>query len=113
MDSLTQAERDRLTSYVIQAHNQVLQTVRTLSSPQLDFKQNATHWSIAENVEHLTIVHSLVLSHVQQLTASPVPEDPKVIKWKERDDALLAEIRSRENRLKVPGDWLSEESGHA
>ena len=102
MDSLTQAERDQLRNYVIQAHNHVLQTVRSLSRPQLDVKENATRWSIAENVEHLAIVHSLVLSHVQQLTASPVPDHPHVSKWKGRDEALLAQIRSREHRLKVP-----------
>lgn len=102
MHSLSQAERERLTKYVMQAHNQVLQIVRSLSDRQLDFKEDATRWSIAENVEHLAIVHSLVLGRVQQLTASPIPERPKESKWKGRDDTLLAEIRSRENRLKVP-----------
>ena len=102
MDSLTQSERERITKYVMQAHNQVLQTVRRLSGAQLDFKEDATRWSIIDNVEHLAIVHSLVLSHVQQLSASPIRERPKQSQWRGRDDALLAEIRNRENRLNVP-----------
>ena len=101
MHSLSQAERERLTKYVMQAHNQVLQIVRSLFHRQLDFKEDATRWSIADNVEHLAIVHSLVLSRVQKLTASPIPERPKESKWKGRDDILLEEIKSRENRLTV------------
>ena len=76
--------------------------MRGLSSPQLDFKEDARRWSIAEIVDHLTIVHSLVLTHVRQITASPVSEHRKVSKWEGCDDALLAQIRSREHRLQVP-----------
>jgi hypothetical protein len=59
-DGLTQAERERLTSYLAETHDQVLRTVRGFSDRQLDFKSELDRWSISENVEHMTIVHNLV-----------------------------------------------------
>ena len=100
MDTLTQAERERLTNDVNEAHNQVLHRVRSLSGLQLGFKENPTRWSIGEIVEHLTIVHNLVLNHVEKIiTEQPTSKESD---WKGRDDALLERIRSRDTPLKVP-----------
>lgn len=97
---LTQAERERLTRYLAETHDQVLRTVRGFSDRQLDFKSVPDRWSISENVEHMTIVHNLVQDYVEQVIASPASS--KESAWKGRDDALLDHIRSRSTPLKVP-----------
>ena len=40
MNTLTQAERERLTNYLNSAHTEVLQIIKPLSDPQLEFKNN-------------------------------------------------------------------------
>jgi DinB family protein len=100
VNTLTQAERERLTKYLNSAHNEVLRTAEPLSDSQLKFKENPERWSISQIVEHLTIVHSLVLNHIEKL----VLQTPASVQsaWNGRDDELLAKIRSRENPVKVP-----------
>jgi hypothetical protein len=100
MESLTQVERHRLTTYIGETHNRVLEAVRDFSDEQLDFKPGPDRWSISENVEHLTIIHNLVLKHVQMVIGSP--SHVKESAWQGRDEELLDHIRSRGNPLKVP-----------
>jgi DinB superfamily len=113
IDGLTQAERERLTKYLGETHGQVLRTVRAFSAQQLDFKPEPERWSISENVEHLTIIHNLVLKYIEQVLASPASS--KESAWKGRDDAMLEQRRSRLTPLKVPeigwprNQWTHEE----
>ena len=99
-NGLTQAERERVTNYLAEAHDQVLQSVRHFSAEQLDFKPEPDRWSISENVEHLTIVHNLILSHIEQVTVSL--SSSKESGWKSRDDALLEEVKNRRTPLEAP-----------
>ena len=99
-EGLTQAERERLSSYLTAAHDQVLVVVRGFSDQQLDFKSGADRWSISENVEHMTIVHNLVLNYILQVIASPTTS--KQSAWIGREEEMLGHIRDRSNPLKVP-----------
>ena len=78
----------------------MLEAVRDFSDERLAFKPGPDRWSISESVEHLTIIHNLVLSHVQEVVGSP--SNVKESAWQGRDDELLDHTRSRENSLKVP-----------
>jgi DinB superfamily len=113
MDGLTQVGRERLTSYLAETHDQVLQTVRAFSAQQLDFRPAPDRWSISENVEHLTIVHNLIMNYVKQVIS--LSASLKESAWKGRDEVLLEHIRSRSTPLKVPeigspkNQWAHEE----
>ena len=113
MSSLTVEERERLTGYLADAHNAVLRTVRPFSNPQLDFKPAPDRWSISENVEHMMIVHNLVLNYIQQVIA--LPPSLKESAWIGREEKMLEHIRSRATPLKVPeigapkNQWPHEE----
>jgi hypothetical protein len=100
VNTRTHPERERLANYIIAAHNEVLKVTQPLSIPQLKFKDDPERWSISQIVENLTIVHNLVLNHIEKLLLQPPTSAGSA--WKGRDDELLAKIRSRENPLKVP-----------
>jgi len=100
MESLTQAERQRASSYVGESHDRVLQILRDLSEEQVRFKPGPDRWCIGEVAEHLIIIHTLVQNHVEQLAASPVQTPQSA--WKGLDDAIVAVSKDRTNRLVVP-----------
>ncbi len=100
MQSITPAERDRLTNYLAVTRERLLNATRSLSSEQLGFKPSSDRWSVAENLEHLTIVENRVLGRIEN--ALQASDSSKRSAWEGRDEALLKEIRSRSPRVQAP-----------
>lgn len=113
IETISRGERERLITYIADAHNEVMRAVLNLTDEQLNFKPGPERWSISENVEHLTIIHNLVFDHVLQVIASS--PSPKESAWKGRDERLLERTRDRTHPLKVPeiglpkNQWSHEE----
>ena len=98
---MTATERKRLTDYLDEIGARVLhETVRRCSAGQLAFKPEPSSWSIAQNVEHLTIVDRLVLIKIRQLIDTP--EADRESSWSGRDNDLLTEAMRRTPRLAAP-----------
>ena len=100
MPAMTQAERQRVTEYLAETQAQVLQIVQNLSERQLDFKLKPYRWSISQTLEHLSAVDSLTRTLIEEALGKPA--GLKESAWKDRDDALLDQVRNREVALKVP-----------
>jgi hypothetical protein len=112
--TISPAERDRLTTSLKQTRERLLRTVRSLSAEQLDHKPAPDRWSIAENVEHISIVESLILDRIVKLSKAPAGSSTQS-NWQGRDDEVLALFQDRANRFKGPavvmptGQLLHEE----
>jgi hypothetical protein len=87
MNILTAAERKQLEESIRESGDQVLRAVENLSLVQFTFRPRHDQWSIAENVEHLSIVDRLVLSQILEVIdrGGPFTESS----WKGRDEALF------------------------
>src|ERR1700730_9555651 len=99
--TITPAERERLTNYLAETRERLLRAIKHLSWAQLDYKPASDRWSVAENVEHISIVENLVLERIKKAFEGSI--DPSSgSAWQGRDDALAAEIENRARRLQAP-----------
>lgn len=100
MTALTEAERIRVQNYLATAGDHVMRIAKLLSADQLSFRPRHDRWSIAENIEHLSIVDGLVLGQILEIIGIGGP--PTESAWKGSDDLLLEKVRTREPALKAP-----------
>lgn len=101
MQSITPAERDRLANYLAVTRERLLNTARSLSSEQLGFKPSSDRWSVAENIEHLTIVENRVFGRIENALQG-ASDVSKRSAWEGRDEVLLEEIKNRSHRVQGP-----------
>ena len=100
MSPLTDGERSRIEEYLAEAGDRVLHATKVLTPAQMTFRPRHDRWSIAENVEHLTIVDRLVLGQIVEILSTGATF--KESAWKGQDDALLERVRGREPAIKAP-----------
>ncbi|MDE3137034.1 MAG: DinB family protein [Acidobacteriota bacterium] len=100
MEAMTPAERERLTNYLSQTRSQLLETVRSLSPEQLDYKPNPDRWSIAQVVEHVNIVEGLAFSRIDAAVKSATPSAQSA--WQGRDETLVELVKDRSTRVQAP-----------
>ncbi|HMF91620.1 MAG TPA: DinB family protein [Candidatus Angelobacter sp.] len=112
--AITPEERKRLTAYLAETCQRLLGITRGLTPEQLDHKPAPDRWSVAENLEHLTIAEGRVLPRIEEaLKASPDPG--KRSAWEGREDELVRTIENREPRAQAPepvqpkGQWRHQE----
>ncbi len=110
MAAMSQAERQRVTEYLAETQGQVLQIVLTLSAQQLDFKSKPARWSISQTLEHLSAVDNLTRALIEEALGKPA--GLKESAWKDRDDALLDQVRNRVLALKAPEVIQPSEATH-
>ncbi len=76
--TLTKKERDFLVQYLQDTKKELLDEIRGLSETQMKFKPNPFTWSIAGNVEHITVVEEFVFSRItEEIMKSPARPDLK------------------------------------
>jgi uncharacterized damage-inducible protein DinB len=100
MEAMTPAERERITNYLLQTRAQLLETARSLSPEQLDYKPNSGRWSVAHILEHLTIGEDLIFGRISSGLQSPASSTPSA--WQGRDEDLVESIRDRNTRVESP-----------
>lgn len=71
---MTPAEREKAVEYLAEARKGLAQAIEGLSEKQWRFKPSPDCWSVAENVEHLSIVSNRVLLILERLEQSPATE---------------------------------------
>lgn len=98
---VTPSERTYLLEYLEETRGAVTQAVAGLTEAQWRFRPGPDRWSIAEIVEHLAIVESMVVEGVApQLAAAPVVRaggDPR-----EKDKAILKQVPDRSAKYQAP-----------
>jgi len=110
MLTIESTEVDQARCYFSHTWNQIVEVTSGLSDAQWRFKPAPDRWSIAENLEHLVLVHERVLGRVrEQLPAAPAPRaglDPRVI-----DTIIFEKVPDRSIKAKAPdfmcptGSW--------
>ena len=95
---MTPAERERAITSLDESRERLLATVRKLSASQLAFKPGAERWSVAECVEHIILVESSILRAIEKTVQGSVDSPPNALE----DDALLARVVDRSERMKGP-----------
>jgi hypothetical protein len=112
--TITKSERDRVMSDFHSSRKHLLDEVAGLSDAQWNFRPAPGKWTIAEVVEHLTLVEPGLFSMaVGALTKSaPDPGPDKRVK----DEDFIARMKDRSNPAQAPeifrpsGKWASREA---
>jgi hypothetical protein len=94
------SERKQLDESIRESRDHVLRAVGNLSLVRFTFRPRHDQWSIAENIEHLSIVDRLVLSQILEVVVSGSPFTES--SWKGREEALLDQVRRPVPALKAP-----------
>ena len=84
---ITPAEREAMFVRFSETRDLVHRTARGLTSQQLQYRPDASRWSVAENLEHITIVEQNILAGLARtLQKPPAPEKKSAVS----DEQLLA-----------------------
>jgi len=84
---ITGAERNAMFARFLETRDLVHRTARGLTSQQLQYRPNESRWSVAENLEHITIVEQNILAGLARtLQKPPAPEKKSAV----TDEQLLA-----------------------
>lgn len=101
MALLQSTEIDQALGYFDRTHKRVLSVTSGLSEAQWKFKPAPDRWSIAENLEHMTIVQERILGPVigglAQAAPAPADHDCAVV-----DAIVFEKIPDRSVRAKAP-----------
>lgn len=98
--SLTEAERKYATNLLQETRENLLKKVNGLTPEQLNFKADATSWSVAECVEHIAITENNLFGLSQM--ALKEPADPsKRNEVKMSDEAVVKMITDRSSKFKT------------
>jgi hypothetical protein len=99
MGEITPVERRNAEIYLATTRARVVDAIKDFSHAEVTFKPDPQRWSIAETVQHLTIVDKLVFGLVSNAAAAATVQESA---WKDQDQALLIRVRDRRERLQAP-----------
>jgi hypothetical protein len=98
--SLTEAERKYAVDLLQETNDNLLKKVKGLTAEQLNFKPDATSWSVAECVEHIAISENNIFGFAQMGLKEPA--DPsKRSEIKMTDEAIVKMIADRSAKRKT------------
>jgi hypothetical protein len=98
---VSSSERSRAAKYLSETEAQVLSATKGLSSAQLTFKPGPDRWSIAEVIEHLTIVEQWIQRGLfDQFTSAPAPDPKRDVAA--IDSMLMTQMPDRTTKAKAP-----------
>ncbi len=84
---ITPAEREAMFVRFSETRDLVHRTAHGLTSQQLQYRPDASRWSVAENLEHVTIVEQNILAGLARMLQKPTaPEKKSAV----TDEQLLA-----------------------
>ena len=108
---MTPAERERATASLNETRDRLLALAQRLSPSQLAFKPALDRWSVAECIEHITLVESSILGAIEKTVKESAGSQANAL----QDEALLAIVADRTERAKGPdrlmptGRWSHDE----
>jgi DinB superfamily len=99
---MTPSEREGLLQDLDQTRETLLHAVRGLSPQQLEYHEADQRWSIAENLEHISVAEHGILSWIQNALGD-APASALRGDWDGRDDALRDKFEeSRHIQFQAP-----------
>ncbi len=76
---MTPQERTLVMEQLVSSEARLLALVEGLSRPQLDFRESAERWSIAENLEHLVLFEEFIRGTILKAVQGPVEAEKKAL----------------------------------
>jgi uncharacterized damage-inducible protein DinB len=95
---MTPAERERALAHLEKTREQYRRLAQTLSRSQLHYKPASDQWSVAQALEHITIVEGRVLDRIHTALQQP----PTASKSTMEDGHLVQVVAGRTGKLKAP-----------
>jgi DinB superfamily len=98
---LTADQIDRASRYLTETRDALVETTTDLSPSQWDYKPAPDRWSIAEIVEHVTLVETRIHAIVERMSDAPEPApgwEPAAV-----DDFIIAQVPDRSSKSQAPG----------
>jgi DinB superfamily len=97
----TQAEKDNALKYLETTKKGVLDATRGLSEAQWNFKAAPDRWSVAQVMEHIAAAEDFLRTLTKEkIMLAPAGEMGRDVK--KTDDAVLAMVPDRTNKLQAP-----------
>jgi hypothetical protein len=98
---VTQAEKDNALKYLETTKKGVLDATRGLSEAQWNFKAAPDRWSVAQVMEHIAAAEDFLRTLTKEkIMLAPAGEMGRDVK--KTDDAVLAMVPDRTNKLQAP-----------
>ena len=94
-------ERELLVEHLAHSRERLVLMVEGLPAEQRSFRPAEDRWSIADCIEHITVVESFVLGRIQQALQSP-PEPERRDEARGKDQIVLEKVPARDERVKGP-----------
>jgi hypothetical protein len=94
-------ERQLVLKHLAESRNRLLQAVDGLSAEQRTFRTAKDRWSVADCVEHITVVEGFILNTIHQVIQAP-PEPAKKAEVVGQEQIILERVPSRLTRVKGP-----------
>jgi hypothetical protein len=103
--TLPQADREKGLQYLQQTRDGVIAATKGLSEAQLKFKPAPDRWSVAQVLEHITVVETAIDANVTQniMKAPPGPADRDTAKI---DAQVFGMIPDRSHKVKAPEQFV-------
>jgi uncharacterized damage-inducible protein DinB len=98
-------ERELVVEHLARSRERLILTVDSLTASQRNFRTAEDRWSIADCVEHITVVENFVLRSIQKVLQSP-PEPERQSEAQGKEQAILERVPARERRVKGPADVM-------
>ena len=95
------AERELVLQHLAASRARLLGAVDGLTAEQRGFHAAEDRWSVADCVEHVTVVENFVLDSIQLVLAG-APEPGKQAEVQGKDQVILEQVPSRARRVKGP-----------
>ncbi len=96
---MEQAERSRILEHLSQSREMLLLAVEGLSAEQRTFRAAPDRWSIADCLEHLTVVENFTLQRIRQHLEQPPSGKPET---NGKDQIIRDHVPARATRVKGP-----------
>ena len=100
-------ERELVVEQLAQSRERLVLTVEGLSEEQRSFRPAQDRWSIADCIEHITVVESIVLRNIQQTLQSP-PEPARQAEVRGKEQIILEKVPAREQRVQGPAAFMPQ-----
>jgi hypothetical protein len=102
---LTEADRTALVTELQASHQEVVETVKTLSPGQLAFKPAPDRWSVAECLEHISNTEVALFGYiVNKVLATSAATGEAKQKAAGKDDAVMKMVTDRTARFQAPAE---------
>jgi hypothetical protein len=98
---MTSDEREKLLKELEGSRERLLRMAKNLSREELHYRPEADRWTVAECLEHISMVEARVLGAIHK-TLEAGPDSSKRSALEGMDDALIAGAVARVARYKAP-----------